>query len=176
MGAWEHVRIGITGYSPGTLVRLNYVVEAADVDRLRASASTSARRATRLEALSAHVWKLLAAAVGGSDTHCRLAWLVDGRRHLDPAKYNKTHVNHYLGNVVTYASREAAVETVTSSPLADVATMAAAAIAEVFRQERYEELVDWMEAHKGVFKEGGKWTEALGLGNNIVHIDKRTGA
>jgi hypothetical protein len=146
------------------LVRRNYVVEAADVDRLRAAASTSARGATRLEALSAHVWKLLAAAVGGSDTHCRVAWLVDGRRRLDPAKYNRAHVNSYLGNVVTYASREEAVETVASSPLADVATMAAAAIGEVFRQERYEELVDWMEAHKGVFREGGKWTEAVGLG------------
>uniref|UniRef100_A0ACD5ZPX4 Uncharacterized protein n=1 Tax=Avena sativa TaxID=4498 RepID=A0ACD5ZPX4_AVESA len=146
------------------LVRRNYVVEAADVDRLRAAASTSARRATRLEALSAHVWKLLAAAVGGADTHCRLAWLVDGRRRLDPAKYDKAHVNGYLGNVVTYASQEAGVEAVTSSPLADVAAMAAAAIAEVFRQERYEELVDWMEARKGVFAEGGKWTEAVGLG------------
>jgi hypothetical protein len=110
------------------------------------------------------VWKLLAAAVGGSDTHCRLAWLVDGRRRLDPAKYNRAHVNNYLGNVVTYASREAAVDTVASSTLADVATMAAAAIGEVFRQERYEELVDWMEVHKGVFKEGGKWTEAVNLG------------
>ncbi|XP_047048119.1 coniferyl alcohol acyltransferase-like [Lolium rigidum] len=146
------------------LVRRNYVVEAADVDRLRAAATTSGRRATRLEALSAHVWKLLAAAVGGSDTHCRLAWLVDGRRRLDPAKYNRAHVNNYLGNVVTYASREAAVDTVASSTLADVATMAAAAIGEVFRQERYEDLVDWMETHKGVFKEGGKWTEAVGLG------------
>ncbi|KAK1604268.1 hypothetical protein QYE76_027941 [Lolium multiflorum] len=146
------------------LVRRNYVVEAGDIDRLRAAASTSGRRATRLEALSAHVWKLLAAAVGGSDTHCRLAWLVDGRRRLEPAKYNKAHVNNYLGNVVTYASREAAVDTVASSTLADVATMAAAAIGEVFRQERYEELVDWMETHKGVFKEGGKWTEAVGLG------------
>ena len=43
-------------------------------------------------------------------------------------------------------------------------TMAAAAIAEVFRQERHEELGDWMEAHKGVFAEGGKWTETVGLG------------
>lgn len=146
------------------LVRRNYVVDAADVDRLRAAASGPERRATRLEALSAHVWKLLAAAVGGSDTRCRMAWLVDGRRRLDPAKYNKTHVNNYLGNVVTYASREAAVDTVRTAPLADVATMAAAAIAEVFRQERYEELVDWMEARKGVFAEGGKWTEAVGLG------------
>ncbi|XBH97316.1 hypothetical protein VPH35_127002 [Triticum aestivum] len=146
------------------LVRRNYVVDAAEVDRLRAAASGPSRHATRLKALSAHVWKLLAAAVGGSDTDCRMAWLVDGRRRLDPAKYNKTHVNNYLGNVVTYATQEAATETVCSAPLADVATMAAAAIAEVFRQERYEELADWMEAHKGVFMEGGKWTEVVGLG------------
>ncbi|KAF0901450.1 hypothetical protein E2562_003459 [Oryza meyeriana var. granulata] len=146
------------------LVRRNYVVGAADLNRLRAAASSAARRATRLEALSAHVWKLLAAAVGGSDTHCRFAWLVDGRRRLDPAKYDAARVNSYLGNVVTYASREAGVETISSSPLADVAAMAGAAIGEVFRQERYEELVDWMELHKAAFKEGVKWTETVGLG------------
>ncbi|XP_040381181.1 coniferyl alcohol acyltransferase-like [Oryza brachyantha] len=162
-----------TRYAPGNLVnpllaaalvRRNYVVDAADIDRLRAAASTAARRATRLEALSAHVWKLLAAAVGGSDTHCRFAWLVDGRRRLDPAKYDAARVSSYLGNVVTYASREAAVEAISSSPLADVAAMAGAAVGEVFRQERYEELVDWMELHKAAFREGGKWTEKVGLG------------
>lgn len=147
-----------------TLVRRNYVVSAADVDRLRAAASTPARRATRLEALSAHVWKLLAAAVGGLDAHCRMAWLVDGRPRLDAARYDGATVRRYLGNVLTYASREAAVEAVSSSPLADVAAMAGAAIAEVFRSERYEELVDWMEVHKGVFREGGKWTEVVGTG------------
>jgi hypothetical protein len=34
----------------------------------------------------------------------------------------------------------------------------------VFRSERYEELVDWMDAQKGVFREGGKWTEVVGTG------------
>jgi hypothetical protein len=147
-----------------TLVRRNYVVSAADVARLRAAASTPARRATRLEALSAHVWKLLAAAVGGSDTHCRMAWPVDGRARLDPAKYDKDALSRYLGNVVTYASREEAVAAVSSASLAEVAAMAGAAIAEVFRSERFEELVDWMEARKGVFRDGGKWTEAVGVG------------
>uniref|UniRef100_A0ACD5ZTB8 Uncharacterized protein n=1 Tax=Avena sativa TaxID=4498 RepID=A0ACD5ZTB8_AVESA len=147
-----------------SLVRRTYVVEAADVERLLATASTPARRATRVEAVSAHVWKLLAAAVGGSDTRCRMAWAVDGRRCLDPAKYGENLVQSYLGNVVTYASREASVETVASSSLAGVAAMAAAAIAGVFRQERYEELVDWMEARKGVFADGGKWTEAVQMG------------
>ncbi|XP_066365598.1 uncharacterized protein [Miscanthus floridulus] len=55
-----------------TLVRHNCVVFAADVDRLCAAANSSARHATRLEALPAHVWKLLAAAVGGLDAHCRM--------------------------------------------------------------------------------------------------------
>ncbi|CAN6215075.1 unnamed protein product [Urochloa humidicola] len=148
-----------------TLVRKNYVVSAADVARLRAAASTPTRRATRLEAFSAHVWKLLAAAVGGSDTHCRMAWPVDGRPRLDPARYDADVLRRYLGNVVTYASREVEVETVSSATLAEVAAMAGAAIAEVFRSERFEELVDWMEARKGVFREpGGKWTETVGTG------------
>ncbi|KAG2609442.1 hypothetical protein PVAP13_4KG039500 [Panicum virgatum] len=147
------------------LVRRNYVVAAADVARLRAAASTPARRATRLEALSAHVWKLLAAAARGSDERCcRMAWLVDGRPRLDPSRFDAGTVRRYLGNVITYASREAAVDAVSSSPLPEVAAMAGAAIAGVFRSERFEELVDWMEARKGVFREGGKWTEAVGVG------------
>ncbi|CAN6166672.1 unnamed protein product [Urochloa humidicola] len=148
-----------------TLVRRNYVVSAADVARLRAAASTPTRRATRLEAFSAHVWKLLAAAVGGSDTHCRMAWPVDGRSRLDPTRYDADVLRRYLGNVVTYASREVEVETVSSASLAEVAAMAGAAIAEVFRSERFEELVDWMEERKGVFREPGeKWTETVGTG------------
>jgi hypothetical protein len=149
-----------TWYAPGqlpnsllvaTLVRRVYVVSAADVDRLRAAASSTAaaRRATRLEALSAHVWKLLAAAVGGSDTRCLLAWLVDGRPRLDPARYDRDTLRRYVGNVVTYASREATVDAISSSPLADVAAMARAAIAEVFRPERFDELVDWMRRARG---------------------------
>ncbi|CAL5044547.1 unnamed protein product [Urochloa decumbens] len=72
-------------------------------------------------------------------------------------------LSRYLGNVVTYASREAEVEAVSSATLAEVAAMAGAAIAEVFRSERFE---DWMEARKGVFREegGGKWTETVGTG------------
>lgn len=74
-------------------------------------------------------------------------------------------MSSYLGNVVTYASRESPVEAITSSPLADVAAMAGAAIGEVFRQERYEELVDWMELRKAAaFKNGEKWTETVGIG------------
>ncbi|XP_066378554.1 coniferyl alcohol acyltransferase-like [Miscanthus floridulus] len=147
-----------------TLVRRMYVVSAADLDRLRAAASAAGRRATRLEALSAHVWKLLAAAVNGSDTHCRLAWFVNGRMHLDPAKYDKARLDRYLGNVLTNVSHEATVESISSTPIADVAAMAGAAIKKALRSERYEELVDWMEAHKGVFREGAKWTEAVGAG------------
>ncbi|KAL6839594.1 hypothetical protein ACP4OV_030533 [Aristida adscensionis] len=165
-----------TRYSPASLpnallaatfVRRNYVVSGADLARLRAAASTAARGATRLEALSAHVWKLLAAATAGSDARCRMAWLVDGRRRLDPARYDRDAVDRYLGNVLTYASRAAAVEAVAAAPLAGVAAMARAAIGEVFRSERYEELVDWMEARKGegaFMEEGGKWTEAVGVG------------
>ena len=100
----------------------------------------------------------------GSDTHCRLAWFVNGRMHLDPAKYDKARLDRYLGNVLTNVSHEATVESIWSAPIADVTTMVGAAIKKALRSERYEELVDWMEAHKGVFREGAKWTEAVGAG------------
>jgi hypothetical protein len=43
------------------------VAEAADVDLLHTTASTSGRRATLLDVLSAHLWKLIAVVGGGFD-------------------------------------------------------------------------------------------------------------
>ncbi|XP_066162975.1 coniferyl alcohol acyltransferase [Oryza sativa Japonica Group] len=57
-------------------VRL-YYIEAADIARLREQA-----RATRVQAVSAYLWKALAAVVGSRDARCRMVWWVDGRRRL----------------------------------------------------------------------------------------------
>lgn len=139
------------------LLRKNYRVEATDIDRIRACASGHVR-ATRLEAMSAYLWKLLATATGELDTTCRLAWLVDGRKRLGP-KY-KEAIQGYLGNVISYASREARVDEIKKQSLVYGAGLAKEAIEEVSCEERFEQLVDWMEEHKAA----GKWTEIVGVG------------
>ncbi|XP_020099789.1 putrescine hydroxycinnamoyltransferase-like [Ananas comosus] len=148
-----------------TFVRRNYRVDAADVERLRAAASEGQgrRRATRLEAVSAYIWKALAAATAaaGGDERCRMAWLVDGRPRLAGCrKYAGRRIGEYLGNVITYAWREARVEEVAGGSMAWAAAEAGAAIAGAAGEERFQQLVDWMEGHKGA----GKWTETVGLG------------
>ncbi|GJN29631.1 hypothetical protein PR202_gb17880 [Eleusine coracana subsp. coracana] len=141
--------------------RLLYRVDASDLAALQTSASSGARRASRFVALCAHVWKLLARAVGDADPRCRMAWIVEGRKVVEPTD---GALDRYVGNVVTYASREAGVDDLLRAPLADVAATVRAGIAPVMRRGRFEELADWMEERKAAFKDGGKWTEEVNLG------------
>ncbi|RLN12856.1 shikimate O-hydroxycinnamoyltransferase-like [Panicum miliaceum] len=119
-----------------------YRIEAADLAALQAAASPpgGGRRASRFVALCAHVWKLLARAVGDADPSCRMAWIVDGRKQIEPPD---GALDRFIGNVA------AAVR---------------AAIAGVMTAARFQELADWMEERKAAFRDGGKWTEAVNLG------------
>ncbi|RCV20639.1 hypothetical protein SETIT_4G072900v2 [Setaria italica] len=140
-----------------------YRIEAADLAALQAAASPPGgrRRASRFVALCAHVWKLLARAVGDADPSCRMAWIVDGRKQVEPSD---GALDRYIGNVVTYTSREASVAELMRAPLHDVAAAVRAAIAGVMTAARFQELADWMEERKAAFRDGGKWTEEVNLG------------
>jgi hypothetical protein len=59
--------LGNCGWAESEAVLHYFIVEAADADPLYAAARADGHRNTRLEAISAYVWKLLAASVGGSD-------------------------------------------------------------------------------------------------------------
>ncbi|CAL5044551.1 unnamed protein product [Urochloa decumbens] len=142
--------------------RRMYRIDAADLAALQAAASPpGGRRASRFVALCAHVWKLLARAVGDADTSCRMAWIVDGRKQVEPSD---GALDRYVGNVVTYTSREAGVAELLRAPLHDVAAAVRAAIAGVTTAARFQELADWMEERKAAFRDGGKWTEEVNLG------------
>ncbi|CAL4957358.1 unnamed protein product [Urochloa decumbens] len=54
-----------------------YYIEASDIARLREAASRNGRRATRVEAVSAYVWKALAGVVGAADPRCRMGVRVE---------------------------------------------------------------------------------------------------
>ncbi|CAN6191097.1 unnamed protein product [Urochloa humidicola] len=164
-------------FTPATMInplltaairRRLYRIEAADLAALQAAAASppgpggaARRRASRFVALCAHVWKLLARAVGDTDTSCRMAWIVDGRKQVEPSE---GALDRYVGNVVTYTSREASVAELLRAPLPDVAAAVRGAIAGVMTAARFQELADWMEERKVAFRDGGKWTEAVNLG------------
>ncbi|KAI4973978.1 hypothetical protein ZWY2020_041759 [Hordeum vulgare] len=132
-------------FTPATMInpllaaameRRLYRIDAADLVALQNAASSAGRRTSRFVALCAHVWKLLARAVGDSDPNCRMAWIVDGRKCVEPS--------------------EGALDMTWRPPRA--------AMASVTTRDRFQELVDWVEANKTAYKDGGKWTEAVNLG------------
>ncbi|VAH28457.1 omega-hydroxypalmitate O-feruloyl transferase-like [Triticum dicoccoides] len=148
-----------------------YYVEERDIAMLRARASgegVGERRATRLEAMSAYLWKALAAVVAasGSDETCRMGWWVDGRRRLS-VPGNEAAMRNYVGNVGTFALAEAAVEEIRRRPLPEVASMVREAIAARATEEHFQELVDWVEEHKG-----GRFAETatVGLGSPALAV------
>ncbi|XP_066378647.1 hydroxycinnamoyltransferase 2-like [Miscanthus floridulus] len=147
-----------------TILRRLYRIEAADLAVLQAAASSpggGGRRASRFVALCAHVWKLLARAVGDANPSCRMAWIVDGRKQVEPWD---GALDRYIGNVVTYTAREVSVAELLRAPLHEVAATVREAIAGVMTAARFQELADWMEERKAAFRDGGKWTEAVNLG------------
>uniref|UniRef100_A0A0E0JGP1 Uncharacterized protein n=1 Tax=Oryza punctata TaxID=4537 RepID=A0A0E0JGP1_ORYPU len=147
-----------------------YYIEAADIARLREEASRDGGvRATRVQAVSAYLWKALAAVVGTADTHCRMGWWVDGRPRLTSPEL-RAAMRNYVGNVTTFACREASVEEVQRKPLPDVASMARDAVtAPAFDDEHFQELVDWVEEHKGGEKRYVK-KAIMGLGSPMVGV------
>ncbi|PUZ57386.1 hypothetical protein GQ55_5G426200 [Panicum hallii var. hallii] len=143
-----------------------YYIEASDVERLREAASRNGRRATRVQAVSAYLWKTLASVVGTADPHCRMGWWVDGRQRFTSPEL-RAAMRNYVGNVTTFVVREERVEEVVRAPLSDVAAMVREAIAAPAYNEHFQELVDWVEEHKA---ERYVETAGIGLGSPTMTV------
>ncbi|XP_006645736.2 coniferyl alcohol acyltransferase-like [Oryza brachyantha] len=146
-----------------------YYIEASEIARLREAASRDgAPPATRVQAVSAYLWKALAAVVGARDERCRMGWWIDGRRRLTSPEH-RAAMRNYVGNVVTFTHAEATVEEVQRKPLAEVASMARDAITAAARDvdEHFQELVDWVEEHK---PRSYVETATVGLGSPTVSV------
>uniref|UniRef100_A0A0D9UZA9 Uncharacterized protein n=1 Tax=Leersia perrieri TaxID=77586 RepID=A0A0D9UZA9_9ORYZ len=148
-----------------------YYIDASDIARLRDAASRDGdgEQATRVQAVSAYLWKALAAVVGDRDARCRMGWWVDGRRRLT----SQPELRNYVGNVVTFTAAEASVEEINRKPLPEVASMVRDAIAAPAPassyDERFQEIVDWVEEHKGDKKRYIE-TVSIGLGSPAVNV------
>ncbi|CAL4992906.1 unnamed protein product [Urochloa decumbens] len=152
-----------------------YYVEARDLEMLREKASTGSRRASRVQALSAYLWKALAAQVAaskrvsGADATCRMGYWVDGRFRVKSPKLQAA-MRSYVGNVTPYVAGEASAEDLLRGSLADVAGMVRKAISSVDYDERIQEMVDWVEEHVRRKPGGMKVVEAasIGLGSPTI--------
>ncbi|KAF0909025.1 hypothetical protein E2562_030563 [Oryza meyeriana var. granulata] len=145
-----------------------YYIEAGDIARLRDMASTELQRSSRVQAVSAYLWKVLAGVVAASrvpEERCCMGWYVDARRRVtSPALLPA--MRSYCGNVTVYALGDAAVVEVREKPLAEVAAMVRESITSIDYDGYLQELVDWVEEHKTekVMEKGG-----LGLGSPTVN-------
>uniref|UniRef100_J3MJT2 Uncharacterized protein n=1 Tax=Oryza brachyantha TaxID=4533 RepID=J3MJT2_ORYBR len=144
-----------------------YYIEAGDIARLRDTASTNEVRPSRVQAVSAYLWKALAGVVAASrvpEERCCMGYYVDARRReTSPALLQA--MRSYFGNVMAYAVGDAAVEEVLAKPLAEVAAMVRESITSIDYDEYLQELVDWVEEHKA---EKVMEASALGLGSPTV--------
>ena len=124
-----------------------YYVEERDIAMLRARASgegVGERRATRLEAMSAYLWKALAAVVAasGSDETCRMGWWVNGRRRRITVP-EETRRN-YVGYVTAFAVADASTDAIQRRPLPEIASMMRESIRSTTTDEHFQELLDWV--------------------------------
>ncbi|XP_037473938.1 putrescine hydroxycinnamoyltransferase 3-like [Triticum dicoccoides] len=144
-----------------------YYIEAADIASLREMASTEQRRSSRVQAVSAYLWKVLAGVVAASrvpEERCRMGWWVSARRRLTSPELASA-MRNYFGNVTTYAYGDASVEEIQRKSLAEVAAMAREPVASVNYEEYIQDLVDFVEVHKG---QGLMETPVVGLGSPIL--------
>ncbi|KAF9621697.1 hypothetical protein IFM89_026590 [Coptis chinensis] len=86
-------------------VKRMYFIEASDVIKLQELASENGEKRTKVEAVSAYIWKVVAATLEESETHCNMGWLVDGRPRIV-----SQDVSNLVGNVLSMAVGEASVE------------------------------------------------------------------
>lgn len=166
----EHLVNALT--SESSFVRRTYYVEARDLATLRAQASREGERgATRLEAVSAYLWKVFATVVGASDERCRMGWWVDGRRRLAAAGYEAAAMRNYVGNATTFAVAEAGVDAIQRRALPDVASMVRESIKSTATGEHFQELMDWVEEHRAA-----KYVEraTVGLGSPVLAVTSFT--
>ncbi|KAL6843881.1 hypothetical protein ACP4OV_026452 [Aristida adscensionis] len=130
--------------TPATAAVANRIfhVAAADVAALQASAGPGR---TKLEAFTAHLWRLQARAAAPRQRSCCMGVVVDGRARLrrDGA------MAAYFGNVLTIpygVLGSAALRDGMS--LAEVAEDVHRWVAEAATGEHFRELVDWVEARR----------------------------
>ncbi|KAM3196466.1 hypothetical protein ACQJBY_072243 [Aegilops geniculata] len=160
--------------SEASSVHRLYYLEAQAISRLRDTASQDGdgRRATRVQAVSAYIWKTLAAVVGAADTRCRMGWWVDGRRRLTAPEHRALATTSYVGNASIFLLGEDGVEEIQRKPLPEVASMVRELIDAPGYNDRFQEVVDWVEQHKSgaTYMDGSN----IGLGCPTVAVTAMT--
>jgi hypothetical protein len=124
-----------------------YRVSAADVAALQAAAGPGR---TKLEAFTAHLWRLHArAATRRRIESCCMGVVVDGRTRLRGGDGDGAGaMGAYFGNVLSIPYGVMGAGALRGASLADVAGDVHRWVAEAATGEHFRELVDWVEARR----------------------------
>ncbi|KAL6183797.1 hypothetical protein ACLB2K_045208 [Fragaria x ananassa] len=121
-----------------TLVKRLYFIENSSINQLQSQACRNGKKRTKIEAVSAYVWKTMVQANIGTSTNkshnavCKMGWLVDGRSRLHKRDYDpNTNMSNYIGNVLSLAFGEASVNDLKKGSISDVANMVREAISKI---------------------------------------------
>ncbi|KAK9102797.1 hypothetical protein Sjap_020051 [Stephania japonica] len=139
--------VPMTGYDI-SLKRM-FFIQGSHLNRLQQQASKGGRRATKIEAFSAYLWKILAESIKESDDiqSCKMGWLVEGRRWMV-----SQNVTNLFGNLLSMAVGEADIQELKQAKMSQIASIAHDAIAEASSDEHFTNLIDWVEFNRpGMF-------------------------
>ncbi|KAL5214857.1 hypothetical protein ABZP36_004009 [Zizania latifolia] len=118
-----------------------YRIAAADIAALQASAGPGR---TKLEAFTAHLWRLCSRASSPRERSCCMGVVVDGRSRL----FADGAMSNYFGNVLTIPYGVMGSEDLRRKAIADVADDVHRWVVEAATGEHFRGLVDWVEARR----------------------------
>ncbi|XP_019057750.1 PREDICTED: agmatine coumaroyltransferase-1-like [Tarenaya hassleriana] len=133
--------------SDDKIVSRLFYVKAQKVEEIqRLASSEKSGRVTKLEAMSAVLWKLAAKTeqMSGRRKRTMLGVVVDGRTRLA----GDDELGSYVGNVLAFPFRGRDTDELVKRPLEWVAREVHAVVKAGAEEEHFMGLIDWIEAHK----------------------------
>jgi len=137
-----------------------YYVTVEDLHHLQslvASTKNGTTKPSKLESLSAYLWKLVAKAVtrdGSKMIIAKMGIVVDGRRRLannsSDEDRGEAMMTHYFGNVLSIPFGRKSVEELVNKPLGWVVDEVREFVSVATTEEHFLGLIDWVEAHRPV--------------------------
>lgn len=127
------------------LLKRLYYIDGSSIDRLQRLATANGNKRTKIEALSAYLWKVMANVITKNHRRCKIGWLVDGRTRL--SQYQDS-MSNYIGNVLSLAFGESDVKDLKEGSNADIADVIHNKISTVIDEAHFRNLIDWVECHR----------------------------
>ncbi|KAL6334554.1 hypothetical protein AAG906_018893 [Vitis piasezkii] len=133
--------------------RLYYVTaEKLSLLQTLATSKSSSYKRTKLESLSAFLWKMVAKSAHMENANqkiCKMSVVVDGRKRLSSGDEDMTTaMASYFGNVLSFPFGEKIVNDLKERPLSWVGDEVHDFLEAAMTKEHFLGLIDWVEAHR----------------------------